>query len=334
MKKIQRKLPIILIVFIILGFSLFSYINKANNEKENVNTLSEANEKNKQNTDNKKSETKENKDNKQQENKDGDSVDKDSSTDNKNSSIGESNKEQNKPEENTNNKKEGVEISGADVEAYLNGSKNDDKKYVFLTFDDGPTEETTPKILKILNNNNVNGTFFLVGSSVDKSTVNKDLVKQIYNNGNAIGNHTYYHDYKKIYPNNSIDTKKFMDEVDKTNTSLKNVLGKDFNTQIVRMPGGEMSRRYYKDPHLPNLKNEFEKRKIYSIDWNSLNGDAEGKEYTVEQMINYVKQTSKGKNKVVILMHDSNGKGKTIKALPAIIEYFKDNGYEFKTIKS
>ena len=43
-------------------------------------------------------------------------------------------------------------------------------------------------------------------------------------------------------------------------------------------------------------------------------------------------KTSKGKEMVVLLMHDTYGKEETAKALPSIIKYFKDNGYEFKTL--
>ena len=80
------------------------------------------------------------------------------------------------------------------------------------------------------------------------------------------------------------------------------------------------------------LDNNLESNKIVSIDWNALNGDAEGKPYTLNEMIDYVKRTSRGKNQVVLLMHDTFGKEKTVKILPEIIKYYKEEGYEFKTI--
>ena len=51
-----------------------------------------------------------------------------------------------------------------------------------------------------------------------------------------------------------------------------------------------------------------------------------------KELANYAIKTSEGKEMVVLLMHDTYGKEETVKALPAIIKYFKDNGYEFKTL--
>lgn len=69
-----------------------------------------------------------------------------------------------------------------------------------------------------------------------------------------------------------------------------------------------------------------------SIDWNALNGDAEGGKKNAQQLIDYAIKTSQGKEMVVLLMHDTYGKEETAKALPTIIKYFKDNGYDFKTL--
>ena len=63
---------------------------------------------------------------------------------------------------------------------------------VALTFDDGPTREFTPQILEILRQSGTQATFFVVGKRVDE---NCDLLRQIYNDGHEIGNHTYTHPY-------------------------------------------------------------------------------------------------------------------------------------------
>ena len=51
-----------------------------------------------------------------------------------------------------------------------------------------------------------------------------------------------------------------------------------------------------------------------------------------DQLVNEAIKTSEGKEMVVLLMHDTYGKEETAKALPQIIKYYKDNGYEFKTL--
>ncbi|MPQ42617.1 polysaccharide deacetylase family protein [Clostridium tarantellae] len=216
-----------------------------------------------------------------------------------------------------------------DVSKMLNGETKDREKYVFLTFDDGPSTNTD-KVLDILKKENVKATFFVLGERLAEGEAAQNRLKRTISEGHAIANHSYTHSLKKLYPNNKIDVDYFMSEFNKTNDLMKEILGKDFNTRVLRLPGGYNSRVYYKDPMLGKFNKRLEKDSIVSIDWNALNGDAEGKPYSVDELINYAKKTSKNKNKIVILMHDAYGKGKTVEALPEIIKYYKDNGYAFK----
>ena len=71
---------------------------------------------------------------------------------------------------------------------FING--NTMKKQVALTFDDGIDPVITPDILKILKENNVKASFFVIGSTVIK---NSSIVKKAYNDGNLILNHSYSH---------------------------------------------------------------------------------------------------------------------------------------------
>lgn len=232
---------------------------------------------------------------------------------------------------NSNDSSKAYGVSRFDVEKIINGTYSGglmDEKNVFLTFDDGPSENTA-KVLDILNKYNVHGTFFTIGKLAES---NPEYIKRIYKEGHALGNHTYNHDFSKIYPANKISVENYMDEYKQTEDVFKEILGENFNSGLVRMPGGENSRAYYKDPNLKSLKESFEKEGIASVDWNALNGDAEGKKYTVSQMIDRVKKTSEGQNNVVVLMHDAAAKGLTVEALPSIIEYFQKEGYNFKII--
>jgi peptidoglycan-N-acetylglucosamine deacetylase len=153
---------------------------------------------------------------------------------------------------------------------------DDGKKTAFLTFDDGPSLTVTPLILDILKKYNINGTFFLIGQSVDSNEQSKNIVKQMFKDGHAIGNHTYTHNLKKLYPNNKVDVPYFMSELEKNKKSLETVLGSDFNTKLIRMPGGIMTRSYYKDPNLDLLLSEFDKNNMHTIDWNASILDSEG----------------------------------------------------------
>ena len=67
-----------------------------------------------------------------------------------------------------------------------------DKKFVVLTFDDGPDPDMTPLVLTVLKEYNVKATFFLVGCKVDKYP---EIVKRIIAEGHSVGNHTYSHQW-------------------------------------------------------------------------------------------------------------------------------------------
>ena len=205
---------------------------------------------------------------------------------------------------------------------------NNGEKVVFLTFDDGTSKTNTPEVLRILKENNIKATFFLTGSNIENGgQVARDLVKQEFNEGHAIGNHSYSHDVKKLYPGRVLDMEAFKADFDKNEALLKDILGDNFSTRVIRCPGGYMSWK-----GMQPLDEYLKENNMASIDWNALNGDAEGRKKTADQLIDYAIKTSEGKEMVVILMHDTYKKEETVKALPQIIKYFKDNGYEFKTL--
>ena len=71
----------------------------------------------------------------------------------------------------------------------------------------------------------------------------------------------------------------------------------------------------------------------HQVDWNALSKDAEGKAKNADELFEIVKSTVQNREKAVILMHDKEGKEETAKALPQIIDYLKEQGFEFRTIK-
>ena len=205
---------------------------------------------------------------------------------------------------------------------------NNGKKIVFLTFDDGTSKTNTPEVLRILDENNIKATFFLTGSNIENGgETARELVKQEFESGHAIANHSYSHDCGKLYPGRNLDMKAFKEDYEKNDKLLKSILGENFTTHVMRCPGGYMSGK-----NMDELDKYLEKNNIASIDWNALNADAEGPKKNAKQLAQYAIKTSEGKEMVVLLMHDTYGKEETVKALPTIIKYFKDNGYEFRTL--
>lgn len=224
-------------------------------------------------------------------------------------------------------------VSADEVEKMLEGKASNTDKEIFLTFDDGPSENTR-EILKILKEEDVHATFFDIGSALKDNKENQELLKQEIDQGNAVAGHSFSHNYKILYPGNSVDVNKFMSELNETNEIMKSVLGKNFNARVIRMPGGYMSRRYYRDPNLKALDEAFAKDNIVSIDWDAETGDATGRHYTVEQYVQNSAKNINNLNHVILLMHDAAAKKETVQALPAIIKFYKEHGYAFKVIKN
>lgn len=194
------------------------------------------------------------------------------------------------------------------------------EKEAFLTFDDGPTKGITSEILDILKQKQVKATFFVIGKMAES---NKDILLREKEEGHAIANHSFSHDYKYLYadPNN------FIEDINRADAELKNIL-EGYNSKLIRFPGGSFGkeREIYRQA--------VTEAGYHYIDWNSLNGDAEGKgNWTVEKLVQNIKATSAGKNRLVILMHDAPLKQTTVQALPQIIEYLKSQGYSFKTLE-
>lgn len=194
-------------------------------------------------------------------------------------------------------------------------------KTAYLTFDDGPSPLVTPKILEILKQHEIKATFFVIGKLAEQ---NPELVSRIREEGHYICNHTYSHNYKLIYssPDN------FMADVARCEEVLKSILGEDFETCMLRFPGGSFGKKR-------QLFRERVKEEGYiSIDWNALNGDAEALNLPADQLLKRIKETTKNNDNAVVLMHDGNTKKTTAEALPDIIEYLESEGYAFKTLEN
>ncbi|MHC6179059.1 polysaccharide deacetylase family protein [Clostridium sp. JNZ X4-2] len=230
-----------------------------------------------------------------------------------------SNSQTTKPQNHMNKRENKVPpINSKDLNAF-NPYKSDGKKVVYLTFDDGPSANNTPKILNILKESNVKATFFLIGRNAEQ---NKKLVKEEVAEGNVVGNHTYSHDMNYIYS----DPKIFIKDVDKCDEILKSILGNNYNLKLVRFPGGSFGKK------LEPFRQELEKGGYHYVDWNDLNGDAEYSRVPVDKLVSNVKRYA-NYDHLIVLMHDAPAKVTTVQALPQIIEYFKSRGYSFETLR-
>ena len=198
-------------------------------------------------------------------------------------------------------------------------------KRVFLTFDDGPSQTVTPKVLDTLKSEKIKATFFLLGSRVE---LEPDIVKREYEEGHYLASHGYSHVYSQIYSS----PQSVLDEYNKCISAIRNAIGQpEYNPHLFRYPGGYWGGKY------ASVKKEalqlLEQNDILHIDWNALTSDAAGAK-TTEEFISEFDKTVPKHNSVVVLMHDAGNKTATANALPTIIKYFRDQGFEFENFYS
>lgn len=192
-----------------------------------------------------------------------------------------------------------------------------DKK-IALTFDDGPDPVYTPQVLNILNREKVPGCFFVVGIMAEK---NMELLRQEYNDGYEIGNHTFFHpDMSAIGPQRV----KF--ELNATRRLIEAVTG--HSTILFRAPFNADAEPQNISEILPVAQSRKENyinigEYIDPEDWQP------GK--TADQIFNdVVKQQDNGN---ILLLHDAGGNREaTVAALPRIIKFFKAKGFTFTTV--
>lgn len=198
-------------------------------------------------------------------------------------------------------------------------------KRVFLTFDDGPSKSVTIPILDILKQENVKATFFLLGSRVD---LYPDIVKRQYDEGHYLASHGYSHVYSQIYAS----PHSVLDEYNKSLASIRNAIGtQEFNPHLFRFPGGYKGGKYF--PIKQQAAVLLEQNGVLNIDWNALTADSAGAKTTEEFIAELEKEVPKY-NSVVVLMHDAGTKQATAEALPTIIQYFRERGFEFENFYS
>ncbi len=181
------------------------------------------------------------------------------------------------------------------------------RKYVALTFDDGPHHTLTPEILNILKNEGAKGTFFVVGN---RAETYPDLVSRISAEGHDIGNHTWNH-ISLAKNTTEVDLK----SLNKTNNLIAGIIGKNCN--LVRPPYGATSSR---------VKAMLQENGWHQVLWDSDSRDWQNKNPDVI-LYRVMKSIEPGG---IILFHDIHPGA--AKMLPTLIRALKSEGYRCVTI--
>ena len=171
------------------------------------------------------------------------------------------------PKETVTGKEESEQKNKEFINAINNIYNGNEGKRVFLTFDDGPTKEVTPYILDVLDKYNVKATFFVLGVRVNQ---NPDILKRAYNSGHYIANHGYSHKYSSIYK--SADT--VLEEYNKTESLIKNVVGQNYSSNLFRFPGGAHGGPY--EEIKKEAREKLNENGIAYLDWSALTYDSAG----------------------------------------------------------
>lgn len=177
---------------------------------------------------------------------------------------------------------------------------------VYLTFDDGPIPEVTPKVLEILDRYGVKATFFMVGENVDRYP---EVYEQVVKAGHAIGNHTYNHIKGWKY-----STASYLGNVEQCEERIG-------ETNLFRPPYGKATWLQRRMLHLMGYK---------LIYWDILTRDYNSKQ-TPEQMLRLIQRETRPGS--IINFHDSlKSNERMLKVLPKAIEWLQAQGYELRAL--
>lgn len=183
---------------------------------------------------------------------------------------------------------------------------------VYLTFDNGPSENTA-KILDVLAEYGVKATFFVTGKEDEESA---KLYQRIVNEGHTLGMHSYSNRYSAIYQSKEA----FEEDYKKLKDYLYEVTGVE--CRYYRFLGGS-SNQISNVPMSSLIQYLNEEQTVY-FDWNVSAGDAASSAYTSDEIVeNVVRDVVKYKTSVVLL-HDSEDKSATVEAIAPLIEALQE----------
>lgn len=189
-------------------------------------------------------------------------------------------------------------------------------KVVYLTFDDGPSENTE-KLLGILDKYNVKATFFV------KNSLQLDLIKQEAAKGHTVAVHTYSHSYSGVYKSEQA----YFDDLYKMQDEVYNRIG--LRPMLIRFPGGSSNTvsRSYNTGIMTRLAQQVREKGFQYFDWNVSTTDGNINTNKPETVRDHAIAGMKSKNIAVILMHDTHSY--TVDAVEDIIKFGIENGYTF-----
>lgn len=193
--------------------------------------------------------------------------------------------------------------SSSDKTSAVSSTDSDSKKYVALTFDDGPSS-FTDRLLDCLEENNAKATFFMVGTEIASFP---EEVKRMKELGCELGNHTYDHTDLTTLSSEDISS-----EIARVDQQLVDLTGQ--GASVVRPPYGSVN-----DTVKATIGTPMILWSIDTLDWKTLDSQS-----TVDEVMNNVQDGS------IVLMHDIYST--SVDAAEILIPQLIEDGYELVTI--
>jgi peptidoglycan-N-acetylglucosamine deacetylase len=178
------------------------------------------------------------------------------------------------------------------------------EKVLYLTFDDGPIPDVTPKVLDILARYNAPATFFSIGDNVRK---HPDIFRQIQTAGHRIGNHSFHH-----YNSWKVTATDYIHDVEFATSVI--------DSDLFRPPYGKLTPRTL----------WYLRKKFRVVMWDVISCDFDTKVSAEQVYQNVIENVGPGS---VVVFHDSlKAAPSMLVALPKVLDYFKKEGYVFRII--
>jgi peptidoglycan/xylan/chitin deacetylase (PgdA/CDA1 family) len=225
-------------------------------------------------------------------------------------------------EERTENRTQKLEtfVSQAREAGTATVQPTEEEKYAYLTFDDGPSDQTD-QILDILKEKQVKATFFVVGKTDEAS---KKRYLRILEEGHSLGMHSYTHDYSYIYGS----MEQYKEDLEKLQDYLYDLTGQ--KPTLYRFPGG--SSNTVSKISIQSCINYLNEQGITYFDWNASSEDAVSIGTSWEKLNETILNDALLYHNTVILMHDLHECSETVKGLPVLIDRLLEEGYTLKNI--
>ena len=190
----------------------------------------------------------------------------------------------------------------------------EDLHKVYLTFDDGPSENTNA-ILDILDDYGIKATFFVTGKEDEAS---KAAYQRIVAEGHTIAMHSYSHKYSEIYASKEA----FQEDFERIQNLIYDTTGVECH--YYRFPGGSSNKVSNTD--MSEFISYLNEQGITYYDWNVSSGDATSRAFTADELVENVMSDVVKYKTSVVLLHDATVKTTTVQALPAMIEALQQAG--------